>query len=59
MKQDRFLLGIVIGIAVIALAAVAVFLVRQPAMDYGSEDTPEGVLQNYALSLSPRTNAST
>jgi hypothetical protein len=51
MKQDRFLLGIVIGIAVIALAAVAVFLVRQPAMDYGSEDTPEGVLQNYVLAL--------
>jgi hypothetical protein len=51
MKQDRFLLGIVIGIAVIALAAVAIFMVRQPGMKYGSEDTPAGVMQNYVLAL--------
>lgn len=51
MKQDRFLLGILIFIGLLVVAALALFFVRNEKPAYGPEDTPEGVLYNYAVAL--------
>ena len=51
MKQDRFLIGILIFIGLLVIAALALFFVRNQAPAYGSEDTPTGVLYNYAVAL--------
>jgi hypothetical protein len=51
MKRDRFLLGILIFIGLLAAAAVLLFFVRGRPPAYGTEDTPAGVLHNYAVAL--------
>jgi hypothetical protein len=51
MKQDRFLLGILIGIAVVIIAALALFFLRRNEPAYGAENTPEGVIHNYVVAL--------
>ena len=51
MKQDRFLTAILIGIAVLIVAALAVYFTRRGDGSYVAEDTPEGVVHNYALAL--------
>ncbi len=51
MKQDRFLLGILIFVGVLVAAALILFFVRNEKPAYGPEDTPEGVLYNYAVAL--------
>jgi len=51
MKQDRFLLGILIFIGLLVVVAVALFFVRNETPSYGPEDTPQGVLYNYAVAL--------
>jgi len=51
MKQDRFLTGILIGIGVLVVAALAVFFMRNDTRTYISEDTPEGVVHNYVVAL--------
>jgi hypothetical protein len=51
MKQDRFLTGILIGIAVLVVIALAVFFLRQGSQSYVSEDAPEGVVHNYVLAV--------
>ena len=51
MKQDRFLMGILIFIGVLVAAALALFFIRNDSQSYGAEDTPEGVIRNYALAL--------
>ena len=51
MKQDRFLTGILIGIAVLILAALAVFFTRQNQQTYSGANTPDGVVHDYVLSL--------
>lgn len=51
MKQDRFLTGILIGIAVLVLAALAVFFTRRDSQTYSSDDIPEGVVHNYVLAV--------
>jgi len=51
MKQDRFLVGILIFIGVLVIAALALFFIRQDTQVYGADDTPEGVIRNYALAL--------
>ena len=51
MKQDRFLLGILVGIGILVLVAVGLFLTRQDTQEYRADDTPEGVVHNYALAL--------
>lgn len=47
MKQDRFLLGILIGIGVIVLLAIVLVAVKNTDLTYLPEDTPEGVVNNY------------
>ncbi|UCH59930.1 MAG: hypothetical protein JSV61_00225 [Anaerolineales bacterium] len=51
MKQDRFLLGILVGIALLVVVAVGLFLSRRDVQEYGSDDTPQGVVRNYVLAL--------
>jgi hypothetical protein len=51
MKQDRFLMGILIFIGLLVLAALALFFLRQDAQVYGADGTPQGVTRNYALAL--------
>jgi hypothetical protein len=51
MKQDRFLTGILIGIAVLVVMALAVFFIRKDSQSYVSEGTPEGVVHNYVLAV--------
>jgi hypothetical protein len=51
MKQDRFLTGILVGIAVLVVVALSVFFVRKYSQSYISEDTPEGVVHNYVLAV--------
>ena len=51
MKQDRFLIAILVGIGVLVVAAFALFFARQSQMNYVADDTPAGVLQNYVLAL--------
>lgn len=51
MKQDRFLIGILIGIFILILAALTVFFTRQNKQTYGSEEAPEGVVHNYVLAV--------
>jgi hypothetical protein len=55
MKQDRFLTGILIGIAVLIVVALAVFFSRKDGnLNYIANDTPEGVVQNYVVALHKR-----
>ncbi len=51
MKQDRFLVGILIFVALLVVAALVLFFVRQDTRAYGPEDTPQGVLVNYVLAV--------
>jgi hypothetical protein len=51
MKQDRFLIGILVGIGVLVIVALALFFTRQDNQEYVSDATPEGVVQNYVLAL--------
>jgi len=51
MKQDRFLTGILIGIGVLVVVALAVFFTRKDTQTYIADDTPEGVVHNYVLAL--------
>ena len=51
MKQDRFLTGILVGIAVLVVIALAVFFSRRGTQTYISEEAPEGVVHNYVLAV--------
>ena len=51
MKQDRFLTGILVGIATLVVIALVVFFLRQNSQSYISEDAPEGVVHNYVLAV--------
>jgi hypothetical protein len=51
MRQDRFLTGILIGIAVLIVAALVVFFTRRDPGNYVSENAPEGVVHNYVLAV--------
>ena len=51
MRQDRFLTGILIGIGILVVAALAMFFIRRDDQAYLSDDTPEGVVHNYVVSI--------
>lgn len=51
MKQDRFLTGILVGIAALVVIALAVFFLRKDTQAYVSEEAPEGVVHNYVLAV--------
>lgn len=52
IRQDRFLLSILAGITLLVLVALLLFFIRRAPPAYGPEDTPLGVVQNYAVALS-------
>ena len=55
MKQDRFLLYILIGIGALVALALALFFLRgDAALTYGADDTPEGVAHNYIVAVIQR-----
>lgn len=49
MKNDRFLIGILIGITLIVLLSVGIVLFTHNELTYQSDDTPEGVVNNYLI----------
>ena len=51
MKQDRFLMGILIGIGLLVVLALVVFFARGDTQSYLPEDAPEGVVHNYVLAV--------
>ena len=51
MKQDRFLLGILVGIAVLIAASLIVFFTRHQQISYRPEQLPEGVVHNYVVAV--------
>lgn len=51
MKQDRFLLGILVGIGVLVLAAVIIFFTRQQQVAYRTGRAPEDIVHNYVLAV--------
>jgi len=51
MRQDRFLIAILAAIAILVLAALGLFFVRQGSRTYLPEDRPEAVVSNYVLAL--------
>jgi hypothetical protein len=51
MRQDRFLIAILAGIALLILVSLVVFFSRQVSLDYVSDESPKGVVQNYLVSL--------
>lgn len=51
MRQDRFLVSILVGIVVLVVLALAVFFLRRGSLAYGPDDTPDGVVRNYIVAL--------
>jgi hypothetical protein len=51
MKQDRFLFGILIGIAVLIVIALVLFFIRKDNMTYIADDSPDGVIHNYVVAI--------
>jgi hypothetical protein len=51
MKQDRFLLAVLLAIVALVILALALFFVRRGDQQYSPGDTPEGVIRNYVLAL--------
>ncbi len=51
MRQDRFLTGILIGIVVLVVAALAVYFTRRDQPGYVPENTPDGVVHNYVMAV--------
>lgn len=51
LKQDRFLLAILLSLAGLVVSAIVLFYVRSGEQEYGPTDTPEGVVRNYILAL--------
>jgi hypothetical protein len=50
IKSDRFLLGIVAGVAVLVVVAFVLAL-RQPAPTYRTDAAPDAVVTNYLLAI--------
>jgi hypothetical protein len=51
MKQDRFLIGIFIGIFILVATALTLFFVHKGKQGYGPEDSPAGIVRNYILAI--------
>ncbi len=52
MKDDKFLIGIVVGIVLLVFVALVTVLLRSPENDeYIADDTPAGVVHNYFLAV--------
>lgn len=54
MRRDRFLITILVGIGLLAVLSLVIYFARRTDLTYGSENTPEGVVRNYAVALQKR-----
>jgi hypothetical protein len=51
MKQDRFLIGILVGVGALVVLALVLFFIRRDNRDYQADNNPEGVVHNYILAI--------
>ena len=51
MKNDKFLIGIIVGIVLLVVVAIVLVLTRGQGEDYVPNDSPAGVVHNYFLAL--------
>ena len=51
MKNDRFLIVILVVIALLILTSLSLFFSRQDNAVYLPEDTPSGIVHNYILAI--------
>lgn len=51
MKEDRFLVAILVVIALLVAVALGTFFLQRENAVYLPEDTPDGVVHNYILAL--------
>ena len=51
MKEDRFLIAILASVGMLVTAALILFFARGDSNEYGSENTPEGVVRNYVIAI--------
>ena len=51
MKNDRFLTMILVVIALLVVASLALFFLRQDSATYRAEDAPAGIVHNYILAI--------
>jgi hypothetical protein len=51
LKQDPFLLVILVFIGLLVIASLVLFFLRQAAQDYLSESSPQAVVHNYLLAI--------
>lgn len=51
MKEDRFLTGILIGIALLVVASLSVFFLRKDTNTYLPEDSPDAIVHNYVFAI--------
>jgi hypothetical protein len=51
MKNDKFLMGIIVGIVLLVAVAIILVLTRGQNEDYVADDSPAGVVRNYFLAI--------
>jgi len=51
MKNDKFLISIIVSIILLVIVAIAVVLARGQSEDYIADDSPGGVVHNYFLAI--------
>src|SRR3972149_8902767 len=51
MKQDRFLIGILVGIGALIAIALGLFFTRQDTKEYKTDGSPSSVVFNYVLAV--------
>jgi len=51
LRQDPFLLAILLLIGLLVVASLVLFFVRQSGQDYLPENSPQAVVHNYLLAL--------
>lgn len=54
MRQDRFLMGILIGILVLVVVALTLFFMRRGSQTYRTDTAPDAVVYNYVLAVNER-----
>lgn len=51
LRQDPFLLAILLTVGLLVIASLGLFFARQTAQEYLPENTPRAVVNNYLLAL--------
>lgn len=51
IRDERVLLAVLIGAVLLAILVLALFFARRGGEDYGVDDSPRGVLQNYLIAV--------